>query len=465
MLIDAADGISPKGANSDPQRHHDKPPSGPPAPPSPSLPHLSMGRRKIEIQPITHERNRSVTFVKRKLGLMKKAYELGVLCSVDVAVIIFEDRPGHDQKLYTYSSIDIRDIVTRHTEHDGERDTKGPSDFSGVVDKGEDAVGEDDEDADEEEPPPPPPKKKAKANKDDMEYRDSKSSMTIPSPPISIRKLPSTTKKTSIPTSSTRQTRNGVSKSSGSAPPAKKPRLAKSTPPKDESSDEEAIPEPRRPRREPPAQSLSPPPGIGSGLTLPPPSSIYNFPPVPPPSMSRFGGGYGGGGSTGGYFPSIFDLPGPGGSSSLPPSRGQYDPTMFEHLLRSAAAQRASFGAPFGVDWPVHSHPPPSGPPPPPHANMHTSTPGENNYTSSWLDYLSGMPPPPASGGGGQGFSFPSPGFGGGSGQTTNGSARSPSTVSWERERAGRSGSLKRPASASGSVSDSDVAKRGEEKD
>ncbi|KAH7326939.1 hypothetical protein B0J17DRAFT_581058 [Rhizoctonia solani] len=48
-----------------------------------------MGRRKIEILPIQHDRNRSVTFLKRKNGLFKKAYELGVLCSVDVAVIIF----------------------------------------------------------------------------------------------------------------------------------------------------------------------------------------------------------------------------------------------------------------------------------------------------------------------------------------------------------------------------------------
>ena len=29
----------------------------------------------------------------RKNGLFKKAYELGVLCSVDVAVIIFGERP------------------------------------------------------------------------------------------------------------------------------------------------------------------------------------------------------------------------------------------------------------------------------------------------------------------------------------------------------------------------------------
>ncbi|KAF8060634.1 hypothetical protein FPV67DRAFT_1423686 [Lyophyllum atratum] len=88
-----------------------------------------MGRRKIEIQPITHERNRSVTFLKRKNGLFKKAYELGVLCSVDVAVIIFEEKPSHHLKLYQYGSSDIDEIVQRHLRHDGEKDTRGPSDF------------------------------------------------------------------------------------------------------------------------------------------------------------------------------------------------------------------------------------------------------------------------------------------------------------------------------------------------
>lgn len=55
-----------------------------------------MGRRKIQIAPITEDRNRSVTFLKRKNGLFKKAYELGVLCSADVAVIVF----AHNGKLY-----------------------------------------------------------------------------------------------------------------------------------------------------------------------------------------------------------------------------------------------------------------------------------------------------------------------------------------------------------------------------
>lgn len=50
------------------------------------------------------------TFLKRKGGLFKKAHELSVLCSVDVAVIIF----GNNKKLYEYSSGDMQDIMTRY---------------------------------------------------------------------------------------------------------------------------------------------------------------------------------------------------------------------------------------------------------------------------------------------------------------------------------------------------------------
>ncbi|RMZ81235.1 hypothetical protein DV737_g2666, partial [Chaetothyriales sp. CBS 132003] len=69
-----------------------------------------MGRRKIEIRAIKDDRNRSVTFLKRKGGLFKKAHELSVLCSVDVAVIIF----GHNKKLYEFSSGDINETLRRY---------------------------------------------------------------------------------------------------------------------------------------------------------------------------------------------------------------------------------------------------------------------------------------------------------------------------------------------------------------
>lgn len=51
------------------------------------------------------------TFLKRKGGLFKKAHELSVLCSVDVAVFIF----GQNKKLYEYSSGDMRELITRYT--------------------------------------------------------------------------------------------------------------------------------------------------------------------------------------------------------------------------------------------------------------------------------------------------------------------------------------------------------------
>lgn len=51
------------------------------------------------------------TFLKRKGGLFKKAHELSVLCSVDVAVFIF----GSNKKLYEYSSTDMREMITRYT--------------------------------------------------------------------------------------------------------------------------------------------------------------------------------------------------------------------------------------------------------------------------------------------------------------------------------------------------------------
>ncbi|XP_078434394.1 agamous-like MADS-box protein AGL11 [Wolffia australiana] len=59
-----------------------------------------MGRGKIEIKRIENTTNRQVTFCKRRNGLMKKAYELSILCEAEIALIVFSSRG----RLYEYSS-------------------------------------------------------------------------------------------------------------------------------------------------------------------------------------------------------------------------------------------------------------------------------------------------------------------------------------------------------------------------
>lgn len=53
-----------------------------------------MGRNKIAIDYIEKKKERSVTFCKRKVGLLKKASELSTLCGVDVS-LIFTDMTGN----------------------------------------------------------------------------------------------------------------------------------------------------------------------------------------------------------------------------------------------------------------------------------------------------------------------------------------------------------------------------------
>ncbi|VAH87437.1 unnamed protein product [Triticum turgidum subsp. durum] len=48
-----------------------------------------MGRGKVEIRRIENKTTRQVTFTKRRNGLLKKAYELSLLCDAEVALIIF----------------------------------------------------------------------------------------------------------------------------------------------------------------------------------------------------------------------------------------------------------------------------------------------------------------------------------------------------------------------------------------
>jgi MADS-box transcription factor len=51
-----------------------------------------MGRGRVELKRIENKINRQVTFAKRRNGLLKKAYELSVLCEAEVALIIFSNR-------------------------------------------------------------------------------------------------------------------------------------------------------------------------------------------------------------------------------------------------------------------------------------------------------------------------------------------------------------------------------------
>ncbi|KAJ7033120.1 hypothetical protein C8F04DRAFT_1105191 [Mycena alexandri] len=243
--------------------------------------------------------------------------------------------------------------------------------------------------------------------------------MAIPSPPISIRKLPSSTSN-AIPTSSDRHSARSGNGNGMHPPASKKPRLNSNS--HSRSSDEE------------------------SNLTLPPPSSgAYNFPPVQP----YRGGGGGGGGHTygvspthsggGAFFPPLFDPPPPQQSFR---SQMQYDPTMdpdmYEQFLRTPHQQhqhqpRIPIANPFAVEWPVHA--PNSGTQGAFSRNLdhfiHSimypdefEAPRPEIGPHNWMDFL--LPRGGGAGGGGGG--------GGGGGPSRSGS------TSWERGSGGSGG-------------------------
>lgn len=95
-----------------------------------------MGRKKISISKISDDRTRhvrliysfvlffcfvlnvnvkiflKVTFNKRKFGIMKKAYELSVLCDCEVGIIIF----NKDNELYQYADTYLDAILLKYTK-------------------------------------------------------------------------------------------------------------------------------------------------------------------------------------------------------------------------------------------------------------------------------------------------------------------------------------------------------------
>jgi len=84
-----------------------------------------MGRKKINITRIVDERTRQVTFTKRKFGLMKKAYELSVLCDCEIALIIFNST----NKLFQYASTDMDKVLLKYTEYNEPHESRTNSDI------------------------------------------------------------------------------------------------------------------------------------------------------------------------------------------------------------------------------------------------------------------------------------------------------------------------------------------------
>ncbi|XP_062217905.1 MADS-box protein SOC1-like isoform X2 [Phragmites australis] len=77
------------------------------------------GRRgRREMRRIEDTTSRQVTFSKRRSGLLKKAFELSVLCDAEVALIVFSTRG----RLYQFASAtDLRKTIDRYLIHTNEK--------------------------------------------------------------------------------------------------------------------------------------------------------------------------------------------------------------------------------------------------------------------------------------------------------------------------------------------------------
>ncbi|XP_017537512.1 myocyte-specific enhancer factor 2D isoform X4 [Pygocentrus nattereri] len=142
-----------------------------------------MGRKKIQIQRITDERNRQVTFTKRKFGLMKKAYELSVLCDCEIALIIF----NHSNKLFQYASTDMDKVLLKYTEYNEPHESRTNADIIEALNKKE---HRDSESPDPEEPFSLTPRTEEKYKKIDEEFdkmmQSYRLSSAVPPPTFSM---------------------------------------------------------------------------------------------------------------------------------------------------------------------------------------------------------------------------------------------------------------------------------------
>ncbi|XP_066166596.1 LOW QUALITY PROTEIN: MADS-box transcription factor 51-like [Oryza sativa Japonica Group] len=77
-----------------------------------------MARRgRVQLRRIEDKASRQVRFSKRRAGLFKKAFELALLCDVEVALLVFSPVG----KLYEYSSSSIEGTYDRYQQFAGAR--------------------------------------------------------------------------------------------------------------------------------------------------------------------------------------------------------------------------------------------------------------------------------------------------------------------------------------------------------
>lgn len=70
-----------------------------------------------------------MTFTKRKFGLMKKAYELSVLCDCEIALIMFSST----NKLFQYASTDMDHVLLKYTEYSDPHESRTNKDIIEVL--------------------------------------------------------------------------------------------------------------------------------------------------------------------------------------------------------------------------------------------------------------------------------------------------------------------------------------------
>uniref|UniRef100_A0A8C3SLF1 MADS-box domain-containing protein n=1 Tax=Chelydra serpentina TaxID=8475 RepID=A0A8C3SLF1_CHESE len=85
----------------------------------------AQGRSILEI-PVP---SLQVTFTKRKFGLMKKAYELSVLCDCEIALIIFNST----NRLFQYASTDMDKVLLKYTEYSEPHESRTNTDILEVT--------------------------------------------------------------------------------------------------------------------------------------------------------------------------------------------------------------------------------------------------------------------------------------------------------------------------------------------